>query len=77
MTNERKQYVQPTNRGTLFVNDKKQKDSHPDFKGSINIDGKEWALAAWNKEGNRGDYLSLAVSEPWTGNQKSEASNNF
>ena len=62
---EKKKYVQPENRGNLFVNEKKQKDSHPDFQGTININGKEWALAAWNKEGNRGDYLSISVSEPW------------
>lgn len=73
---EKKKYVQPDNRGNLFVNEKKTSEKHPDFQGTINIDGKEWALAAWNKEGNRGDYLSIAVSEPWT-KDKSEASNNF
>jgi len=57
-----------TNSGMLARNDKKEKDTHPDFKGSINVDGKEYWLSAWTKEGKPGGkmegrkYFSLSVS---------------
>lgn len=38
-----------TNRGQIWGNDKKEKDSHPDFKGSINVEGKEYWLSAWKR----------------------------
>ena len=51
-----------TNRGVLFKNDRKEKDSHPDYKGSINIGGEEFWLSAWIKDGNKGKFMSLSVS---------------
>lgn len=51
-----------TNRGVLFINDRKEQDNHPDRKGSINIEGKEYWLSAWNKETSRGDTISLSVT---------------
>lgn len=50
-----------TNRGVLFVNDRKEKDSHPDRKGSINVEGKEYWLSGWIKQGANGQFLSLSV----------------
>ena len=49
------------NRGVLFINDRKESDSHPDRKGSINIEGKEYWLSAWNKQTSKGDTISLSV----------------
>lgn len=51
-----------TNRGVLFINDRKEQDNHPDRKGSINVDGKEYWLSAWNKETAKGDTISLSVT---------------
>lgn len=43
-----------TNSGLMYRNDDKQQDSHPDFKGSINVEGAEYWLSAWVKEGKEG-----------------------
>jgi hypothetical protein len=53
-----------TNRGVLFQNDYKTADKHPDWKGKIDINGKEYELAAWKRAGRNGEFLSLSVSEP-------------
>ncbi len=50
-----------TNRGALFKNDRKEKKSHPDYNGSINIDGKEYWLSGWKKESAKGPLLSLSI----------------
>ena len=51
-----------TNRGVLFKNDKKESDKHPDYKGNINVDGCEFWLSAWIKEGKSGKFMSLSVT---------------
>lgn len=51
-----------TNRGSLFTNDRKTTDKHPDLKGSINIEGKEYWLSGWFKTGKSGGFTSLSVS---------------
>lgn len=52
-----------TNRGTLGRNRKKEKDTHPDFKGQLNVEGKEYWLSGWTKEANDGSgkFFSLSV----------------
>lgn len=50
-----------TNTGVLFKNDRKESDRHPDYKGSLNIDGREFWLSAWLKDGSQGKFLSMAV----------------
>ena len=48
------------NSGALYVNDKKEKDSHPDRNGSALIDGVEYWVSGWIKEGKSGKFMSLA-----------------
>ena len=42
-----------TNRGSLFKNDRKELDNHPDYNGSINIDGKDYWLNGWIQESTK------------------------
>lgn len=39
-----------TNRGSIWKNDKKDKDTHPDFTGTINVDGKDYWLNGWRRK---------------------------
>ena len=50
-----------TDRGVLFKNTRKEKDSHPDYNGSINVGGTEMWLSAWIKQGKNGPFMSLSV----------------
>lgn len=53
-----------TNSGILSKNDRKEKDSHPDHKGQINVNGVEYWLSAWIKErrDGSGKFFSLSVT---------------
>lgn len=47
--------------GTLFVNNKKEQEKHPDKTGSCKIDGKEYWISAWTKYDDQGrERFSLA-----------------
>ncbi len=50
-----------TNRGVLFKNDRREQDSHPHYRGSINVGGEEFWLSAWLKESEKGKFMSLSV----------------
>ena len=56
-----------TNTGILTRNDKQGNENRPDYRGSINVDGVEYWLSAWIKEGRDGTklagqkYMSLSV----------------
>ena len=49
--------------GSLFINDRKQKENHPDYKGSCKINGVEYWISGWKKQGARGTFLSLAFQQ--------------
>lgn len=52
------------NKGALFKNKDKTKETQPDLTGNINIDGKDYQLSAWknvSKESGK-TYLSLRIN---------------
>lgn len=51
---------QRDNSGVLFRNDRKEKDSHPNATGTAMIDGIEYYVSAWTKDGQKGKFQSLA-----------------
>ena len=62
--------------GALFRNDRKEAPNHADYRGSITINGIEYWLDAWIKEGQRGKFMSLAAKPkklPANHPQKKEA----
>ena len=59
-----------TNKGIIAKNERKEKDTHPDIKGSINVGGVEYWLDGWKKERNDGSgtFYSLSVKRKEGGN---------
>jgi hypothetical protein len=47
------------NSGALFKNHEKRSDKSPDYSGKVEVDGKEYRIAAWVKEGKKGKFFSL------------------
>lgn len=51
-----------TNRGALFKNDRREKDTDAEYRGTVNIDGRDFWLNAWIKEAKAGNkFMSLSV----------------
>ena len=49
--------------GALFKNDRKQTDQHPDYKGSVEVDGKHFWVSAWIKKSKKGvTFMSLNLT---------------
>ncbi len=47
-----------TNSGILTKNDKGDNPKRPDYRGSINVDGKEYWISGWIKDGREGTRLA-------------------
>lgn len=39
-----------TNRGAIWGNKDKKTDNHPDFNGSLNVEGKEYWVSGWKRK---------------------------
>ena len=69
-------YEQKDNSGSLFANDKREKDSHPHARGSAMIDGREYWVSAWTNTsagGKRYQSLKFELKEQ----QSAPAGNNW
>jgi hypothetical protein len=52
-----------TNRGAIWKNDDKREDNHPDFKGSLNVNGVDYWVSAWKRtEGAAAKAPALSFS---------------
>lgn len=66
-----------TNTAVIFKNNKKENEKHPDYRGTINVDGKELEISLWIKEGKAGKFFSGKIKEPYQKNpQNLEAMQN-
>lgn len=53
-------FEQKDGSGSLFRNDRKEKETHPDHTGTAKIGGREYYVSAWVKEGKSGRFFSLS-----------------
>jgi uncharacterized protein (DUF736 family) len=59
-----------TNTGAIFKNDKKTSQNQPDYRGKVNVNGKEMEIALWVKTSSAGNsYFSASFSEPYVAPQ--------
>ena len=68
-------YEKKDNSGTLGVNKRKEKDTHPDQSGTCVIDGVEYWISGWIKQnGSTGEeFLSLAFKRKDAQQERSAA----
>ena len=54
------------NTGAIFKNDNKKAENHPDYKGKVNVNGKDMEIALWMKTSAKGvKFMSASFSEPF------------
>jgi uncharacterized protein (DUF736 family) len=59
-------YEAKPNTGTLWKNDRKEKDTQPDYRGDLDVDGRKLEISAWIKTKKDGSkFMSLSVKEPY------------
>lgn len=64
------------NKGVLFTNKNKKKNTQPDYQGKIDVEGKEYQLAGWHRTSKSGvKFMSLTISEPYEPQKKYEKNN--
>lgn len=56
-------FVPKEGSGSLFKNNRKTSETHPDYTGTIMTNGKEHWLSAWVKEGKNGKFFSVSIGK--------------
>lgn len=54
-------YEQREGQGSLFKNEEKKSEKHPDYRGDCTLEGKKYWISAWIKTGKNGKFMSLAL----------------
>jgi len=70
-------YEQKDNSGSLFRNERKTTQNHPDFTGSVKVGGVEYWLSAWTKppkDATKKGFFSLAFTPKDQQQQKPQQS---
>lgn len=70
-------YVLKDGQGSLFKNENKTSDNHPNARGELMIDGVLYEVAAWTKQGSKGPFQSLSVKRKEVRRETSSAPANF
>lgn len=47
--------------GSLFRNERKDRENSPDYTGTIKVNGQEFYMSAWLKEGNGKKFFSISL----------------
>jgi hypothetical protein len=68
-------YELKDNSGSIFRNEKREKDTHPHGTGKCLIGGVLYYVSAWTKEGTNGRFQSLSF-KPVETKQETEPSQN-
>ena len=68
-----------TNSGILSRNERKEQPNHPDFTGSLNVNGTDYWLNGWVKEkkDGSGKFFSLSVRPKDAAKAAPKVSTNF
>lgn len=54
--------MENNNRGALFKNHRKEQKRQPDYKGEINVEGRDYWISAWLNESKNGQtYMGLEI----------------
>ena len=70
-----------TNRGSIWKNDKKETDKHPDFTGSLNVNGEDFWVSAWKRKADanpKAPALSFSIKpkeQTQSGNDQTQSGN--
>lgn len=67
MSDQEKKYVHKASSGSLFKNQYKEKETHPDYKGGCaDPNGVQYSLAGWVSTTQSGEkYISIKVETPY------------
>ena len=68
---------QRLNSGVFFKNARKEAENHPDFKGAMNCEGKDFEISLWIKKTSKGDAMfTFTIREPWVKGQSTKPAAN-
>lgn len=51
------------NQGYLYPNEKSN-DRQPDYRGKLNVDGKEWLVSGWIRDKDGEKMISISLTDP-------------